>query len=90
MKTSLKLIALLLAAGFPCVALADLAGLNVSSSIAPESLLGLFTTAGVALIFLGDYSRRGRDLALTNAPVIAPPAHAFVTPRAAKPDRLAA
>jgi hypothetical protein len=90
MKTSLKLIALLLAAGFPCVALADFAGLNVPSSVSPESFLGLFVAAGLGLVLLGDYSRRGREIVLTGAPVIVPPANAFVTPRTAKSGCLAA
>ena len=90
MKTTFKLIALLIAAGLPCVALANFAGIPISSPLAPESMLGLFIAAGVALVFIGDYSRRGRVVLLTRAPVIVPPAGAFVTPRAAKSGCLAA
>ena len=82
MKTSLKLIALLIAAGYPVVALAEFAGISVPTSFTPEYVLGLFVTALIGLTLFSDYSRRIRHLGVGRAPVIVPPASAF----AAKPD----
>jgi hypothetical protein len=58
MKTSLKLIALLLAAGYPCVAFAEFLGARVPSVINAENTVALFSAALVALLMLGDYARR--------------------------------
>ncbi|MDB6168516.1 MAG: hypothetical protein JWM88_1380 [Verrucomicrobia bacterium] len=89
MKTSLKLIALLVAAGYSMAAFADLANINVPS-INPESAMTLFVTAVLGLLFVGDYSQRARSLTSRRAPVIVPPASAFVTKCAAKSECLAA
>ncbi len=89
MKTSLKIIALIIAAGYPVVALAQLAGLSTPSYFSPEYVLGLFTASVVGLTFFSDYSRRIRDLTVTQAPVIVPPAGAFEN-RCAKAECLAA
>ena len=90
MKTSLKLIALLIAAGYPVVALAEFAGISIPSTFTPEYVLGLFIAAFVSLIFFSDYSRRLRDYTVTSAPILTPPSSAFATVPAAQPERLAA
>jgi len=90
MKTSLKIIALVIAAGFPVAALAEFAGLSFPVSLSPETVLGVFVTALVGLTLVSDYSRKARNLAVATAPVIVPSANAFVMPRAAKSECLAA
>ena len=86
MKTSLKLIALLLAAGYPCVAFAQFAGAHVPAVINVQNTVGVFTAVFIGLMLTKDYSRPSLSLAATTAPVICPPAHAF----AGRTDRLAA
>ena len=86
MKTSLNLIALLIAAGTPVAAFAHFAGAHLPAALNAENIAGLFTAVFVGLMLLKDYSPRRASLAPTTAPVIVPPAHAF-TGRA---DRLAA
>jgi hypothetical protein len=86
MKTSLQLIALLLAAGYPCVAFAQFAGAPVPAALDVQNIAGVFTAVFVGLMLLKDYSPRRASLVPATAPVIVPPAHAF-TGRA---DRLAA
>ncbi|MDB6095341.1 MAG: hypothetical protein JWM32_2903 [Verrucomicrobia bacterium] len=76
MKTSLKLIALLIAAGYPCVALAQSAGLSIPS-FSPETAVSVFATALIGVIMVGDYSRRARGFAVRKAAVIVAPAGAF-------------
>ena len=90
MKTSLKIIALLIAAGYPVVALAEFAGLNVPSYFTPEYVVGLFVASLVGLTLFSDYSRRLRDLNVPHAPVIVPPASAFEARCDAKGECLAA
>ena len=85
MKTSLKLIALLIAAGYPVAAFAQFAGAQVPSIINAQNIASVFTAVFVGLMLLKDYSRRTPSLAVS-APVIVPPAHTFV----ARTDRLAA
>lgn len=85
MKTSLKLIALLLAAGYPCVAFAQFAGAQVPAIINAQNTAGVFTAVFVGLMLIKDYSRPSLSLTAP-APVIVPPAHAF----ARRADRLAA
>ncbi len=58
MKTSLKLIALLIAAGYPCVAFAEFLGAPVPSAINAENVVALFSAALVGLLMIGDYSDR--------------------------------
>lgn len=58
MKTSLKSIAVLLAAGYPCVAVAEFFGISVPSVFTNEIALGIYTALLVGLIMLVDYSRR--------------------------------
>lgn len=86
MKTSLKLIALLLAAGYPCVALAQFAGAQLPAVINAENAAGLFTAVFVGLMLLKDYAPRRSSLTVSSAPVIVPPAHTFTS----RQDRLAA
>jgi hypothetical protein len=86
MKTSLKLFALVLAAGYPVAAFAQFAGATLPAAINAQNVAGLFTAVFVGLMLLKDYSPRRLSLAISTAPVIVPPAHAF-TGRA---DRLAA
>ena len=85
MKTSLKLIALLLAAGYPCVAFAQFAGAQVPAFINAQNTASLFTVVFVGLMLLKDYAPRRPSLVGTT-PVIVPPAHSF----ACRQDRLAA
>ena len=77
MKTSLKLIALLLAAGYPCVAFAQFVGAKVPAFINAQNAAGVFTAVFVSLMLIKDYSRPSLSLRSTTAPVICPPAHAF-------------
>ena len=86
MKTSLKLIALLLAAGYPCVAFAQFAGAQVPAAINAQNAASLFTVVFVGLMLLKDYAPRRASLVVASAPVIVPPAHTFN----ARQDRLAA
>lgn len=85
MKTSLKLIALLLAAGYPVAAFAQFAGAQVPAAINAENTVGLFTAVFVGLMLLKDYSRPSLSFTAA-APVIVPPAHSFT----GRTDRLAA
>ena len=86
MKTSLKLIALVIAAGYPCLALAQVAGARLPAAINAENTVGAFTAVFVGLMLLKDYAPRRPSLTVSSAPVIVPPAHTF----AARQDRLAA
>ena len=85
MKTSLKLIALLVAAGYPCVAFAQFVGARIPAFINAQNTAGVFTAVFVGLMLIEDYSRPSVSLP-ASAPVIVPPAHAFAT----RTDRLAA
>lgn len=59
MKTTLKILMLLLAASYPCVAFAGLVGLaSPTVFFSGEVVFSLFAIAGLALIGLNDYSRR--------------------------------
>lgn len=62
-KNILKLLAIVLAAGFPCAAFAELLGARVSGPFTAESTIGLYSAALLALLMIGDYSRRTRSLA---------------------------
>jgi hypothetical protein len=86
MKTSLKLIALILAAGYPCVAFAQFVGAQVPAFINAQNTASVFTVVFVGLMLLKDYAPRRSGLTVSSAPVIVPPAHAF----ACRQDRLAA
>ncbi len=57
MKTTIKVIALLIAAGYPCVALAEFAGASIPSALNAENALCVFTATLAVLLMIGDYSR---------------------------------
>ncbi len=61
MKTTIKIIALLTAAGYPCVAFADMLGASLPAAINLETTGALFVSALVSLMFISDYSRRFGD-----------------------------
>jgi hypothetical protein len=86
MNSSLKLIALLLAAGYPCVAFAQFAGAQVPAFINAQNTASLFTVVFVGLMLLKDYAPRRPSLLSATTPVIVPPAHSFDC----RQDRLAA
>jgi len=85
MKTSLKLIALLLAAGYPVAAFAQFAGASIPAASSLPTIAGVFTAVFVGLMLLKDYSRPSVSLT-AQAPVIVPPADCF----SGRTDRLAA
>jgi len=85
MKTSLKLIALLLAAGYPVAAFAQFAGASIPAASSLPAIAGVFTAVFVGLMLLKDYSRPSLSLT-AQAPVIVPPADCFGD----RTDRLAA
>lgn len=58
MKTTIKVIALLIAAGYPCVAFAEFLGAPIPSAINGENALAAFTAVVAVLLMVGDYSRR--------------------------------
>ena len=84
MKNSFKLIALVLAASYPLVALAAVAGVPVPASLNAENLLGLYVATLIGLTAFWDYSRPRRTLNLTPATV------AFCPPKSSEPHCLAA
>lgn len=67
MKTSLKFIAFVLAAGFPVAAFADIAGAHLPSSLGAESMIGLFSLVSMGLLVTVDYSRRASSRAYAAA-----------------------
>lgn len=58
MKNTIKVIALLIAAGYPCVAFAEFLGASIPSVVNGENALGMFTAVLAVLLVVGDYSRR--------------------------------
>ncbi len=58
MKTAITAIALLIAAGYPCVAFAEVLGASFPSAINGENALAAFTAAVAVLLIVSDYSRR--------------------------------
>jgi hypothetical protein len=89
MKTSFNFVALLLAAGFSAVLLAQLAGLSIGAFLSVDSAVGFFVAAFILLFAVRDYARKPRHRTVLIAPVMTPPASAF-TRGAAKAERLAA
>jgi len=71
MKTSLKLIALLLAAGFPCVAFAEMLGASIPAIANTENVVTVFSFALLGLTMITDYTRRSRTLTVV-APTAVP------------------
>ncbi len=69
MKTSLKTISLLLvAASFPCVAFAELAGGRIPVVITAENLISVFSIVSIAVIVGLDYTRGQRRRSVSLAP----------------------
>ncbi|HUL55200.1 MAG TPA: hypothetical protein VLT83_17485 [Opitutaceae bacterium] len=59
MKTTLKILMLVLGASIPCVAFAGLIGVAAPAAFfSGEVVFSLFAIAGLAFIGLNDYSRR--------------------------------
>ncbi len=58
MKTTIKIIALLAAAGYPCVAFANFFGASLPASLNLETFGAVFVVALASLTFISDYSRR--------------------------------
>ncbi len=67
MKNQIKLLALVLAAGLPCVAFAQVAGANLPTSFNTESVFGAFAIVGIVLGAVSDYSRKFQPLPLTSS-----------------------
>ena len=63
MKTLLRFISLVTAAGFPCLAFAELAGARLPASVNAETTLAVFASSSLLLIALFDYTRRFKTLA---------------------------
>lgn len=58
MKTTLKLVMLILGAGFSCVAFASLVGLiSPAAFVSSDDAVSLFAVLGLMLIGINDYSR---------------------------------
>ena len=58
MKTALRLFALLLTLGFPCVAFAELLGVSLPRFVYSENSVSFFCVAFFALLLIADYARR--------------------------------
>jgi hypothetical protein len=59
MKTTLKILMLILGASIPCVAFASFVGVAPTAAFfSGEVIFSIFAVAGLALIGLNDYSRR--------------------------------
>jgi hypothetical protein len=96
MKNTNQLITLILAAGFPCVALAQIAGVPVPAAINTESTLAAFAIVGITLIAVRDYARPFRPLLVdvarsgSSAPTVVLHRPAYGIRRGAEVARLAA
>ncbi|OHE82080.1 MAG: hypothetical protein A3G75_11170 [Verrucomicrobia bacterium RIFCSPLOWO2_12_FULL_64_8] len=73
MKTSLKLIALILAAATPCIAFAEFAGVSIPAALSGEVLFSAFASVGVLLIGVADYGRP-RPITMPSLGVVIRPA----------------
>jgi hypothetical protein len=60
MKTSLKVLALSLAVGFPSALLAEASGLRVPAVFDAQYALSAYFAAFIVLVSVSDYSRRSR------------------------------
>lgn len=65
MKKSIKLLALVLATSFPCVAFAQILGAPVPASLSVENMVGAFSLLLVGLLLVTDYSPRARIRSVT-------------------------
>lgn len=83
MKNSFKLFILFVAAAYPAMALARIAGLSVPFAVAAENGLYIYGSVFVALLALTDYghgrARRSRELRLP-AQRLMPAREAFTSP----------
>jgi hypothetical protein len=77
MKTTLAFIALLATTAFASMAVANIAGVTLPAFISVESLLSLFTIAGVLLVLAGDYGTNRLALKVPDKPLMLPAAAAF-------------
>ncbi|HWA86778.1 MAG TPA: hypothetical protein VG710_11190 [Opitutus sp.] len=84
-STVIKFIALITAAGYPCVALAQSFGASLPSFVSTGVLFNVFCTALVVLTVMTDYTRRHRVLVAGRRSAAPTPAA-----RRAEPHRLAA
>jgi hypothetical protein len=75
MKNQIKLLALVLAAGLPGVAFAQVAGAHLPTALNTESVFGAFAIVGIVLGAVSDYSRKFQPLPLNSStrPVSAAP-----------------
>ena len=96
MKNHIKLLALVLAAGLPCVAFAQLAGAHVPAAVNTESVVGAFAIVGITIGAMRDYSRSFRPLPLpvahsvSSAPTLVVHQPAYGIRRGSEVARLAA
>lgn len=67
MKTSLKLLAIAVVTGLPCVAFAETFGSRVPSTFGAENIIGLFAIVSIGLVAVSDYSRRARTRAFASS-----------------------
>lgn len=74
MNTSLKFLSLLATVAFAATAAADLAGLPLPAGFGSLGAFAAFVITHVAAIFVADYGRRPRTLALGTAVRTAPKA----------------
>ena len=72
MKTSFKLLSILLAAGFAGAVFAEILGARLPSSFNLANLTGVFCAGLIGFLFVADYSRQPRlHRAMTPAKVLA-------------------
>lgn len=71
-STAIKLVALITAAGYPCVALAQSFGAPLPTFATAGVMFNVFCIALVSLTVIGDYTRRNRVLARFAAPSASP------------------
>ena len=96
MKNQIKLLALVLAAGLPCVAFAQVAGAHLPTALNTESVFGAFAIVGIVLGAVSDYSRKFQPLplnatrAVSAAPTLVVHQPAYGIRRGSEVARLAA
>lgn len=88
MKTTIKNLLLLAAAGFPVAAIAGTFGAPFPAQTSLEAGIGFFTLAFGVLLLMADYSRP--KLALDHESAAAPVARPADATRSCEPHRLAA
>jgi hypothetical protein len=88
MKTTIKNLVLLAAAGFPVAAIAGTFGAPFPAQASLEAGIGMFTLAFGVLMLMADYSRP--TLSADKEPAKESGAQAAVSTRSCEPHRLAA